>query len=116
MRNGGAHEVFRGGGMKRFFQKRARSRTAAGRGTAISLAGAFAMTFPSAVSAQSATTLELPEKLVDRNHVDIAGANLSVSFPLIQFGDEVRLHAQLLGEHGLGSILPNYSNVPPIDI
>jgi hypothetical protein len=53
---------------------------------------------------------DLPEKLIDGNGVDLASGRLTVSFPVVGFGDQVRLKADYFGrypEPGTQNGLPN---------
>jgi hypothetical protein len=53
---------------------------------------------------------DLPEKLVDGNGVDLASGRLTVSFPVVNFGDQVRLKADYFArypEPGTQNGVPN---------
>lgn len=64
-----------------------------GCGARTALGGALlALTLPASAVAQT-SVYDLPEKLVDGNGVDLAAGRFLISFPVVQFGDQVRLKA-----------------------
>lgn len=61
-------------------------------------------------AAAQTSVYDLPEKLADSNGVDLASGRLTISFPVVHFGDQVRLKADYFArypEPGTQNGLPN---------
>ncbi|HYE28175.1 MAG TPA: hypothetical protein VEA61_08070 [Allosphingosinicella sp.] len=59
-------------------------------------------------AAAQTSVYDLPEKLVDGNGVDMAAGRLIISFPILNFGDQVRLKADYFARYPeAGSTVPH---------